>query len=270
MKKNILYLIKNSYTKFLGLFFDFDLHVYAHYVGKIKTYELKNFLYNKPIKNNCWKIPAVKTVVNSVPKIEVTTHISPSLISMLVIKNSEKEFFHNILIRDEKLNFTYAQRKYNLNLINDFKAQTENLKLLTQLHKKYQNEIQIEKKLKTIEELLVLEPYTNKEKIEKILEIPVVKSPIKKNKFSEIQLSKMRTKLAIQAKCKAYSMTLENIYDKIPQGLFSEISIEKDETVKCFFETKPDVEELQLLITGKRKYDTQITRALINYSELGL
>ena len=128
----------------------------------------------------------------------------------------------------------------------------------------------INKKLKLIAELLDLEPYTHKVSVKKILEIPVTKYPAKKEKFTQLQLEKMRNQLAIEAKCKVYSMNLENIYPQIPTGLYSEFSLEKDNSLTCFFEKNPNIGELQVLVTGKRKYDTQITKTLIKYSDLQL
>ena len=108
------------------------------------------------------------------------------------------------------------------------------------------------------------------EKCKEIINIPVTKYPIKSEKFTEKQIEIMKTQLAIEAKCKKYSMTLENIYDKMPMGLYSDITINKDTTITCKYENNPTIGENQILVTGKRKYDTQITKRLIKYSELGL
>ena len=149
--------------------------------------------------------------------------------------------------------------RHFVNLIFEFKT-----------HKAAQKNIYISHSLKTIEELLAFEPYTKKFSTKKLLEIPVSKYPIKKEKFSNNQLEAMVTRLAIEAKCKKYSMTLENIYDKVPEGLYKEITIERDSSVSCLFEKQPHKGELQLLVTGKKKYDTQKTKTYIKYSELGL
>ena len=66
-------------------------------------------------------------------------------------------------------------------------------------------------------------------------------------------------------------MSIENIYDKIPSGLYSDIKIEKDGTVTCTLNDNPNnTGTLQFLVTGKRKYDPQITKTFVNYSDLGL
>lgn len=268
MKKSIFYPFISFYHKILDFFFDFDLHVYAHKMGKIKTNKFTDFKKTNPFKINLLNIPTSSANVISLKQPHILTYISPTLLSMLVLRNLEDEFYHHILIKTEQLNLLCVKRNYNLNLIENMQTKEENLTLKTNVLNFPYDEIKIDKKLKTIEELLELEPYTHKAKIEKITKIPVVKYQIKKEKFTEIQLSKMRTKLAIQAKCKTYSMTLENIYDNIPEGLFAEISLEKDNSLKCYFEKNPHVGEQQFLITGKRKYDTQITKALIKYSEI--
>ena len=69
---------------------------------------------------------------------------------------------------------------------------------------------------------------------------------------------------------KKYSINVENIYDKLPEDLYEEIKLEKDATLKCKYSKKPHAGELQLLITGKRKYDTQTTKAYVKYSEVGI
>ena len=65
-------------------------------------------------------------------------------------------------------------------------------------------------------------------------------------------------------------MNLENIYDKFPTGLYDDIKIEKNGLISCKFAKNPQLGELQILATGKRKYDTQVTTAFIKTSELNL
>jgi len=175
-----------------------------------------------------------------------------------------------VKIKYENMDFLSICKNYNLNLSDELNICNEPFILDVNSHKSLAEEIQISKTLRTVEELLELEPYTRKFSKREVAKIPVTKYPVRQERFTELQLENMKTKLAIQAKCKKYSIILDNIYDKIPQGMYSSIEINKDNTLSCILEKKPEIGELQLLVIGKRKYDTQPIKILIKYSELGI
>lgn len=269
MRKRINFL-RRIYNKLLGLFFEFDIGIYATSVPKIPTTRVFGIEYEEDVSVKSIETPdfACKTSVLKPPV--VISYKTPSLMELLKLHDANAELFQSLKIREENLFFQLLTRNYQVEL----KANPNifNIKLVFDIltKKAEKKEIYISHSLKTVEELLELEPYTHKYPVKNILEIPISKYPVKKEKFTEQQLELMKTKLAIQAKSKKYSMTIENIYDKFPVGLYDEIKIEKDGSIKCKFSKTPKAEELQLLITGKRKYDTQTTTAYIKYAELGL
>jgi len=258
------------YHKILNLFFDFDIGIYALSTPKIPTTRIFDYEPEKEIPTN--KLECENFNCNTVqlkPPV-VIFYKAPSLKDKLKIKDYTQKLHQNLKIREEKLNFQFVPRKYEASIKEIPEIFETNLILDAEIKKASKSDIHISQSVKTIEELLELEPYTHKYPVKKVLEIPVVKYAIKKEKFTEEQIDLMRTKLAQQAKCKKYSINVENIYDKLPEDLYEEIKLEKDATLKCKYSKKPHAGELQLLITGKRKYDTQTTKAYVKYSEVGI
>lgn len=262
--------IVKLYHFVLKLFFDYDIGVYAYKTPKIPAKKIENYKYNKPVRVKNFTIPQIDLHNYKYQDPKLKTYSPASLLSMIKIKNANKEFESYIKIKYENMDFLSIPKNYNLNLIDELNISNEPFILGVNSHKSLLEEIQISRNLKTIEELLELEPYTNTFPKKEVAKIPVTKYPVKPERFSELQLENMKTKLAIQAKCKKYSIVLDNIYDKIPKGLYSEIELNKDNTLSCVLDENPEIGELYLLVTGKRKYDTQIIKTLIKYSELGI
>ncbi len=257
------------YQKFLEIFFDFDVGVYAFQTSKIPVNKLENFEYKEPIKANKQEIPKFNINVTDFRKPDCLAYSVPSLLSLLVLRDLNNEFYQKIKLKSELMEFFCVSKNYDVDLEKDLKINEETFVLEAKSHKSLKEEIQISKKLRTVEELLELEPYVNKLDKKEVREFSVTKYPVKQEKFTEKQIEIMKTQLAIAAKCKKYSITLEQIFDKIPKGLYSEIELNKDNTLSCKFEKIPTLGENQILVTGKRRYDTQVTKTLVKYSEIG-
>jgi len=262
--------ILKLYRSFLRIIFDLDIGVYAYKTPKIPTKKIENYKYDKPVRVKIFPIPKISPQRYKYQNPSLKTYSPESLLSKLVLKNANKEFESHVKIKYENMDFLSICKNYNLNLSDELNICNEPFILDVNSHKSLAEEIQISKTLRTVEELLELEPYTRKFSKREVAKIPVTKYPVRQERFTELQLENMKTKLAIQAKCKKYSIILDNIYDKIPQGMYSSIEINKDNTLSCILEKKPEIGELQLLVIGKRKYDTQPIKILIKYSELGI
>ena len=258
------------YHEILSFFVEFDVGVYAFKASKVNAKELNGFKFDNNVNTNKIETPKFTISTTKIKSPMIITNKTPSLVDALVIRNFTEELFKLIKIRNSQMSFLCIPRKYDVYLNTALITSSESLIFEAKVQKISKKEIHISHNLKTIEELIELSPYTKKIPITKVLQIPITKYPIKREKFSEEQLELMRTKLAIQAKCKKYSMSIENIYDKFPVGLYDEIKLEKDTSVSCTLYKHPDIGELQLLLTGKRKYDTHTTKAFIKYSEIGL
>lgn len=258
------------YQKILSFFVEIDIGVYALSTPKIPTTEIYDFKCNDTIPTNKLQAEDFSCNVVCLKPPVVITEKTPSLLDNLNIRNCSKELEKSLLIKEEKMEFNLISRQYKTSLEKEFNYNKPEIQLSTNSHNFPKKDIHISHSLKTIEELLEIEPYTKKYPAKKISDIPIEKYPIKKEKFSQHQLELIKTKLAIQAKCKKYSMNLENIYDKFPTGLYDDIKIEKNGLISCKFAKNPQLGELQILATGKRKYDTQVTTAFIKTSELNL
>ena len=259
------------YHKFLGLFFEFDHTVYAISRPKIAVHKLQKIKYTKKLHSNIIEIPQIKTNISKVQPPVFISYCAPSLLDKLKIHSNLNSFLEDLKIKQEKMKFMFIPRKYDLNSTLKASTKTENISLETKTNQITKKELYISRSLKTVEEILELEPYTNKYEIKNIAKLPIKKYPLKKERFSKEQLETMQTKLAVQAKCKKYSMSVENIYDKFPMDLYKEIKLEKDGTVTCLLGNSHEkTGQLQFLVTGKRKYDPQITKVFVNYSDLGL
>ena len=268
--KKLFKTLLHIYHKLLELFCEFDIGIYAISNPQIPTTRIFDYEYTDDVKINELITPKFECKTTELKPPVVISYKTPSLKDLLKIKNISNELFHALKIKEENLIFNFVARKYEASLNRNpdiFKAK---LLFFPQINKSEKKDIYIERSLKTIEELLELEPYTHKHPIKNIQELSISKYPIKKEKFTEEQLDTIRTKLALQAKCKKYSINIENIYDKFPIGLYEEIKIEKNGAIKCKYAQNPTLGELQLLVTGKRKYDTKITSTYIKYSEVGL
>ena len=268
-----MYILKpfiSLYYGFLRLFFDYDIGVYAFKSPKVPINKLKNFNNFAPVKVRELDMPEFSVTATNFSNPQIIAYSAPLLNNMAVLHNLEEEFLNSLKINNPTMQFLCVSRAYAPEIEMTIMRHFVDIAFDFKTHKAAHKSIYISHSLKTIEELLELEPYMRKFPIKKLLEVPVSKYPVKKEKFSTAQLESMTTRLAIEAKCKKYSMTLENIYDKFPQGLYKEVTLERDTSVSCIFENQPHAGELQILVTGKKKYDTQKTKAFIKYSELGI
>ena len=114
----------------------------------------------------------------------------------------EEEFLNLLKINNPSMQFLCVSRSYQPEIEQIIMRHFVELAFDFKTHKAAQKNIYISHSLKTIEELLELDPYIKKLSPKKLLEIPVSKYPIKKEKFSNTQLESMTTRLAIEAKCK--------------------------------------------------------------------
>lgn len=260
------------YHKFLNLFFDFDIGVYELVHPKLQVTKIENYKNFEEINVHELKPAKQKVKTTKLKPNTFITYLMPSLLEQLKLRDYTKNLFKFIKTYNTNMNFLCIPRKYDV-LLNKYpQTNAPVLDFEPKTNKCTYKKIYIERSVKTIEELLELEPYLKKMPKDKILQIPIKKYPIKKEKLTKEQLEIIQTKLAVQEKCKKYSMTIENVYDKFPIGLYENIKLEKDSSVTCNLEKNPpyNCKELQILATGKRKYSTQITKTFIKYSELGL
>jgi len=258
------------YHKFLGLFFDFDFGIYALSKPKINSNRVFDFKFDGDLKSNSLVYDNFPARICILPKPKIIVYSNPSLMQMLKMHDFSSKLFPKLIIRDEKMFFPLILHDYNVEISQRADVLEEKLPFCLKLSAATEKEINISRSLKTFSEILEVEPYTKKYSIKKILNFPIRKYPVKKEKFSEEQLEFMRTKLAIQAKCKKYSINVESVYDKFPEGLYEEVKIEKDGSISCKLSNKANFGDLQILAVGKRRYDTQNTSVYIKYSELRL
>ncbi|MDD3594462.1 MAG: hypothetical protein PHX18_07535 [Candidatus Gastranaerophilales bacterium] len=253
---------------------DFDPIICEIKPSVAKTHKLSSIKHNKrKVKFNTLPADEVKTNKSKFTKFQAKVRKYPTLKEKLVIQNTQEEFYNSIKIRKEPVKFSCIARFYNTVLQNacnpPIKKEIGFSPKLTRLKAK---DICIANSIKTVNEILEVEPYTKKFPQKRIMELPVKKYPVKEETLSKTQLDSLRTKLAIQAKCKKYSISIENIYDKFPKDYYTNITPKKDyNMVECSIDSSnKDAQGLQLLVTGRRKYDPQLIKTLVDYKDIDL
>ena len=122
--------------------------------------------------------------------------------------------------------------------------------------------IELQRRLRTTEEIVTLSPYTKRLSRKDLYKIPVIKTPLYKSYFSEVQMAHFRELLANQAKTRRTNVEIISIYDKFSIDMFSSVrQNQEDKNLTCTLNEKLigiDKDKLYYLIIGNRK-DNNVT-----------
>ena len=87
-------------------------------------------------------------------------------------------------------------------------------------------------------------------------------------------LETKKEKLTLSAKCKKYSIKVENIYGDFCRNLYSNAEMQKDNKVIYKFRTDfvpaSEEEKIYMFVTGKKRYDTELYSTIVAYRDLEL
>ncbi len=261
------------YHWILNFFFDYDAAIYSldhkdlavHKLLSYKYFRVKtaNFLAQKPkVKRKKFK---TKANVKNYKIID----------SSILLRKYPLNFLENLLIKDIWLDFFAICKNYLLYLKEKFSKVTNIVLIFNPTIKKFaKRDLILSKKATTEKEIIEIEPYSNILPIEKLVSISVEKEPMDISVFNKKQLEIMREKLAISAKCKKYSIKVENIYGDFFRNLYSNAEMQKDNKVIYKYRTdfvhSDEEEQIYMFVTGKKRYDTEIYSTIVAYKDLEL
>ena len=265
--------IQKIYHWILRFLFDYDVNVYSLKNKDIATHSILGHKYFRlRISNFLAQKPKVKR-----KKFKTKANVKNYIIIGTSIKlcNYPLNFLENLLLKDIWLDFFAICKNYLVHLRKKFSKITNEVIDFNPIIKKFaRRDLILSKKVTTEKEIIEIEPYSNILPIDELIKIPVEKEPIEMSVFSKKQLETMREKLAMAAKCKKYSIKVENIYGDFFRSLYSNAEMQKDNKViykfKTEFEPQRENEDIFLFITGKKRYDANIHSVIVAYRDLGL
>ena len=261
---------KKIYHWILRFFFDCDVNVYRF---KDKEPNIHSFLSYKYFRIRIANFLAQKPKVKRKKlKIRVKTQNYGIIDSSVLIRRYTVDFWENLLLKDIWLDFFTICKNYLVYLKDKFSKINNIILIFSPVIKKFsKRDLILSKKVTTEKEIITIEPYTNILQSNQLLQIPVEKEPVDISILSKKQMEILREKLAISAKCKKYSIKVENIYGDFTRSLYSNVELQKDNKVLYKFKNEPEEDSgLYMFVTGKKRYDTDLRSTIVSYKDLGL
>lgn len=168
------------------------------------------------------------------------------------------------------LNYIVTFRKYALQFFSTLKfIDTKKLALtFPQTKNISEKNININKKIKIMEELIEILPYTKKINRQKLFRVPITRSPVYRLNFTDNEMRKFREDLASQNKTRWTNVEIIEIYDKFNIKLFSDVKQIPGSRNLLFYPSYVNSNlnlkdtDFYYLIIGKRKDNSEFIRAL--------
>lgn len=205
----------------------------------------------------------IKYNVNLNNSIDLSKFNFPSIKEILLIYYNMvrwrySDFFGYIIqLRDYILLLT---TKINLILSQEFSIKTE-----IKLNKLDKDEIELDRKIRTTEEIIEICPYIHSTQKKILYKIPVIKTPLYKSYFSEEYITEFKETLAKQGKTRKSNIEIINIYDKFNLSNYSSIKQDsKGKNLICYLneQYKINDNDLYYLVIGSRRDNKEIITAL--------
>lgn len=264
-------IIQKIYHHILRFFFDYDVSVYSLKNNEVKVNSFLSYKYFRTrISNLLAKKPNIKKK-NFKTKVKIQNYAI--IDSSLVLRKYPLDFLENLLIKDIWLDFFAICKNYLVLLKEKMSKVTDIiLNFYPYINKIPKRDLILSKRATTEKEIIEIEPYSNILPVDKLVGISVEKEPIDITVFNKKQLETMREKLAISAKCKKYSIKVENIYGDFCGSLYSKAEMQKDNKVIYKFRTdfvpENEEEQMYMFVTGKKRYDTEKYSTIVAYKDL--
>ncbi len=266
-------IFKKFYHWILKLFFDYDINVYSLKNNNVKINSFLSYKYFRTrISNLLEKKPQVK---RKKFKSKVNVQNYKIIDSSLLLRKYQLDFLENLLMKDIWLDFFAICKNYLVILNKRFSKISNEILTFNPIIKRIaKRDLIIAKRATTEKEIIEIEPYSNILSVDKLVEISVEKEPMDMSVFDKKQLEIMREKLAMSAKCKKYSIKVENIYGDFCRSLYSNAEMQKDNKViykyRTDFVPEGEAEQIFMFVTGKKRYDTEMYSTIVAYKDLGL
>ncbi|EKE04277.1 MAG: hypothetical protein ACD_20C00090G0017 [uncultured bacterium] len=168
-----------------------------------------------------------------------------------------------------KLSVIIQCRHYLLGLsanINLILNQDFSLKTQSKVNKIDEDLIELDRRVRTTEEIIELSPYVRKAKKTALYKIPIVKTPLYKLYFTESQLEHFKDILSKQRKTRKSNIEIVSIYDKMNIDYYASIKQDQDrKNLICYLNNKPAMtsnETMYHLIIGRTKDTQEVIKAL--------
>lgn len=162
------------------------------------------------------------------------------------------------------LNLNTVFRNYPLALFTEVKRfSTDEISIFKRLKLNSfdRDTIKLDRRLRIMEEITKISPYTRLLKREKLYDIPIIKKPVSKAYFSQENMAYFREILAKQGRTRSANVEILNIFDKLNIEVFSSIKQDpKTRDLICYpreNNTVTDKEKIYFLVIGQRK-DTKV------------
>ncbi|OGI21217.1 MAG: hypothetical protein A2287_06725 [Candidatus Melainabacteria bacterium RIFOXYA12_FULL_32_12] len=151
--------------------------------------------------------------------------------------------------------------KINLILNQDFSLKTE-----IKVKKIDEDAIELDRRVRTTEEIIELSPYVRKAKKGTLYKIPIIKKPLYKLYFTDDQMNDFKEILAKQAKTRKTNIEIVSIYDKLNIEYYSSIKQDQDrKNLICYLNNKLDIinnKVMYHLVIGRKKDSQEVIKSL--------
>ncbi len=188
----------------------------------------------------------------------------------LIKINILQKFENLIKWKISRLDFLIVMRNYPLQILSRLKGIAGKIFFLNnpEIQSFPEKEININKKIKIMEEIIKILPYTKEIKRQKLFRMPISRTPLHKLCFPDSEIRRFREDLATQNKTRWTNVDIIEIYDKFNVKIFSDIKqISGSKNLLLYpsfansksFNTDVD---FYYLIIGRRKDNSELIRAL--------
>jgi hypothetical protein len=171
-----------------------------------------------------------------------------------------------------ELSFITQCRKYLMPILAEIKILLNtDLNFGTNVRQINPDEIELDRRVRTTEEIIELFPYVRSAKRSLLYKIPIFKKPVYKLYFSDSQINNFKEALANKAKTRKTNIEIISIYDKFNLENYSGIKQDSENKgLYCYLNTRTTAShssEMYYLIIGQKKDTKEVIKTLIAANE---